>query len=139
VSAVKKLLFMLAAVAAGVFVVANALAAGPTTKRAAIVHVEKGCHMWSFGPTTKASLTLSLKKGDRLVVVNHDLDMHKLVQVAGPPTSTGAFMMMHQQVSFVLAKVGLYRFHTRVADMRGMPQAKTIGPDNKLVLTVRVS
>jgi hypothetical protein len=33
----------------------------------------------------------------------------------------------------------VYRFHTRVADMRGMPEVKTIGPDNKLLLTVRVT
>ncbi len=135
----KKLLVTLLAVAAGAFIVANAGATGAATKRVAIVHVQKGCHVWSLGATNTASLSLSLHQGDRLAVVNQDLDMHKLVQVAGPPTNAGAFMMMNQRVSLRFTKVGLYRFHTRVADMRGMPEAKTIGPDNKLVLTVRVS
>jgi hypothetical protein len=135
----KRLLFTIAAVAAGAFIVANTVAAGAATKRVAIVHVQKGCHVWSVGSTRTARLTLSLQRGDRLAVVNQDLDMHKLVQVNGPATNTAAFMMMNERVSLVFTKVGLYRFHTRVADMRGMPEAKTIGPDNKLVLTVRVS
>ncbi len=135
----KKLVFTLLAVAAGAFIVANTVAAGAATKQVAIVHLQKGCHVWSVGATRTASLRLSLHRGDRLTVVNQDLDMHKLVQVSGPPTNAGVFMMMNQRVALRFTKVGLYRFHTRVADMRGMPEAKTIGPDNKLVLTVRVS
>jgi plastocyanin len=80
-----------------------------------------------------------LHSGDTVAVVNQDLDMHQLVQVSGPSTKTGPFMMMNQRVSIRFTKAGVYRFHTRVADMRGMPEAKTIGPDNKLVLTVHVS
>jgi hypothetical protein len=135
----KLLLTLLAVVVAGGFVVANTLAAGAMTKRVAIVHVQKGCHVWSVGARKTANLRLSLHRGDRLAVVNQDLDMHKLVQVSGPRTNAGPFMMMNQRVSLRLTKAGLYRFHTRVADMRGMPEAETIGPDNKLVLTVRVS
>ena len=135
----KKLLFMLLAVAAGTLIVANTVTAGVATKRAAIVHVQKGCHTWSVGALKTPNLRLSLHTGDRLAVVNQDLDMHKLVQVSGPPTNAGAFMMMNQHVALRFTKAGLYRFQTRVADMRGMPEAKTIGPDNKLVLTVRVN
>jgi len=135
----KKLLFTFLAVAAGAFVVANALAAGAVTKRVSIVHAQKGCHVWSVGATRTAGLHLTLHRGDRLAVVNLDLDMHKLVRVSGPPTNAGAFMMMNQRVLVRFTKVGVYRFHTRVADMRGMPEAETMGPDNKLVLTVRVS
>ncbi len=135
----KKLVFTLLAVAAGAFVVANTVAAGAVTKRVAIVHVQKGCHVWSVGATRTAKLRLSLHKGASLAVVNQDLDMHKLVQVSGPRTNTGAFMMMNQRVSLRFTKAGIYRFHTRVADMRGMPETETIGPDNKLVLTIRVT
>ncbi len=135
----KKLLLTLLAVAIGAFIVANAVAAGAATKRVTITHVQKGCHVWSVGAAQTASLRLTLHRGDRLTVVNQDLDMHKLVQVSGPQTKAGPFMMMNQRVSIRFAKAGLYRFHTRVADMRGMPEAKTTGPDNKLVLTVRVS
>jgi hypothetical protein len=135
----KKVLFTLLAVAAGALIAANTVAAGAVTKRVAIVHVQKGCHVWSVGALKTASLTLSLHRGDRLTVLNQDLDMHKLVQVSGPSTNAGAFMMMNQRVALRFTKAGLYRFHTRVADMRGMPEVKTIGPDNKLVLTVRVN
>ncbi len=135
----KKLLVTLVAVAAGAFVVSDTLAAGAVTKRVSIVHVQKGCHLWSVGATQTASLHLTLHRGARLTVVNLDLDMHKLVQVAGPPTTAAPFMMMNQRVLVRFTKAGLYRFHTRVADMRGMPEAKTIGRDNKLVLTIRVS
>src|SRR6266508_5692210 len=123
-----KALFTLLAVAAGALTAANTVAAGVVTKRVAIVHVQKGCHVWSVGALKTASLTLSLHRGDRLTVLNQDLDMHKLVQVSGPSTKAGPFMMMNQRVSIRFervsirfAKAGLYRFHTRVADMRGMP------------------
>jgi hypothetical protein len=135
----KKLLFTLLAVGAGVLIIANTVAAGAVTKRVAIVHVQKGCHVWSVGATRTASLRVSLHIGDRLTVVNQDIDMHKLIQVSGPKTNVGAFMMMNQRVLLRFTRVGVYRFHTRVADMRDMPEVKTIGPDNKLVLTVRVS
>ncbi len=135
----KKLLFTLLAVAVGAFVVTNGLAAGTATKRVTIVHVKKGCHVWSLGATRTTNLRLSLHHGATLAVLNQDLDMHKLVQVSGPRTKTGPFLMMNQRVLLRFTKAGLYRFRTRIADMRGMPEAKTIGPDNKLVLTVRVS
>src|SRR6266508_5464409 len=135
----KKLLFTLLAVAVGAFVVADGLAAGTATKRVTIVHVTKGCHVWSVGAKRTANLRLTLHQGGTLAVVNQDLDMHRLVQVSGPKTTTGPFLMMNQPVLLRVAKAGLYRFHTRVADMGGMPKAKTIGPDNKLVLTVRAS
>jgi hypothetical protein len=135
----KKLLFMLPVVAAGAGLVAAPGAVGAVTKHVAIVHVKKGCHVWSVGATRTANLRVNLHRGDRLSVVNQDLDMHKLVEVSGPKIHAGPFMMMNQRVSLHFTKTGVYRFHTRVADMRGMPEAKTIGPDNKLVLTVRVS
>jgi hypothetical protein len=135
----KKLIVALVLVAAATFAVTTTLAAGALTKRVTIVHVQKGCHVWSVGTTRTASFRLSLPKGARLVVVNQDIDMHKLVQVSGPSTRTGPFMMMNQRVSLRFTKAGLYRFHTRVADMRGMPEVKTIGPDHKLVLTIRVT
>jgi hypothetical protein len=135
----KKLVFTLFVVAAGAFIVANTVAAGAATKRVTIVHVQKGCHVWSVGATRTASVRVTLHRGATLAVVNQDIDMHKLVQVSGPTTKPGPFMMMNQRVLLRFAKTGLYRFHTRVADMRGMPEVKTIGPDNKLVLTVRVS
>src|SRR5262245_14308244 len=139
VKTMKKLLFTSLAIAVGVLADANAVAVAAVTRQVAIVHVQKGCHVWSAGATRTASLNLTLHRGDRVAVVNQDLDMHRLVQVAGPAIAPEPFMMMNQRVVLHFTKAGLYRFHTRVADMRGMPKAKTIGPDNKLVLTIRVT
>jgi plastocyanin len=135
----KKTLLALLIAAAGVLIVASVGAAGAAnTKRVTIMHVQKGCHVWSAGTTRTASLRVSLKVGDKLTVLNQDVDMHKLVRVSGPWINTGAFMMTSQSATLRFAKVGLYRFHTRVADMRGMPEMETIGPDNGLVLTILV-
>lgn len=117
--------------------VGNALASASAAQRIAIVHVTKGCHVWSMGKQRSASVAVTLKHGASLTVTNQDLDMHRLVQVAGPKVRSGPFMMMNQRVVLTFPKAGVYRFKTRVADMRGMPEAETIGPDNKLVLTVR--
>lgn len=134
----KKILFALFVAAVGAFVFANTIAAGAVTKRVTIVHVQRGCHVWSTGTARTTTVHMSLHKGDRLAVVNHDVDMHKLVEVSGPRINTGPFMMMNQRVVLRFPKPGLYRFGTRVADMRGMPEVKTIGPDHKLVLNVHV-
>jgi hypothetical protein len=124
--------FTFAAVVAG-----NGLASGVATKQVAIVHVTKGCHVWSMGLQRSSSMAMTLNHGGSLAVVNQDVDMHQLVQVAGPKVTSGPFMMMNQRVVLRFPKAGVYRFKTRVADMRGMPEVKTIGPDNTLVLTVR--
>ena len=134
----KKLVFVLTAVTAGAVMLTQTVAAGPAPERVTIVHVKKGCHLWSVGALKTAKLGLTLQRGDQLRIVNQDLDMHELVQTSGPATSTGGFMVMNQHMLLRFPKSGLYRFHTRIADMRGMPEAKTIGPDNQLVLTVRV-
>src|SRR5262245_60655322 len=134
-----RLLLIPLAVVVGVLISASAAGAATATKHVAIVHVQKGCHVWMVGgaPTTP-TLRLSLHRCDTLGVVNQDLDMHKLVEVSGPSASTGPFLMMGQRVALRFTKAGRYRFHTRVADVRGMPKAKTVGPDNNLALTVSV-
>ena len=135
----KRLVLAFLAAIVGGLLVADALAAGAATKRVAIVHVQKGCHVWTAGAVKAPSVSVSVHTGSTLTVVNQDIDMHKLVQVAGPAVNAGPFLQTSQHVSLRFMKTGVYRFHTRVADMRGMPEVKTIGPDNQLVLTVRAS
>ena len=132
----KKLLITVAALAA--LLGGSGLASGAATKRVSIVHVEQGCHVWSVGTTRSADLRLMLERGTTLTVLNHDVDMHRLVQAAGPKIETGSFMAAHGQVVLRFRKAGHYVFRTRVADMRGAPDVETIGPDNKLVLAVHV-
>jgi hypothetical protein len=133
----RKLLITTVAVTFAAIVASGGLAAGAATKQVSIVHVVKGCHVWSAGTQKSAGMTVTLNHGGSLTVVNQDLDMHRLVQFAGPKVASGPFMMMNQRVVLRFPKTGVYRFHTKVADMRGMPEAETMGPDNVLVLTVR--
>ena len=135
----KKLLFAVIALALAALPGGNGLASGTATRSVAIVHVKKGCHVWSVGTKRSADVRLVIARGSTVTVLNHDLDMHRLVQVAGPKIKTGPFMGMHEKVVLRFTEAGHFIFHTRAADMRGMPATETIGPDNKLVLTIHAS
>jgi hypothetical protein len=117
----------------------NSPAAGPPARSVAIVHVKRGCHVWSVSGKRSPDLRLLIRRGSTLTVLNHDLDMHRLVQVAGPTIETGPSMGRHERVLLRFRKSGHYAFRTRVADMPGMPEVETIGPDNALVLAIHVS
>jgi hypothetical protein len=134
----KKLLLPGIALALAVQLGGIGLASAPPTS-VAIVHLKKGCHVWSVSTRRSADVRLMVSRGATVTVVNHDVDMHQVVQVAGPKIRTGPFMKMHEKVVLRFTKAGHYVFRTRVADMRGMPKAETIGPDNKLVLTIHAS
>lgn len=134
-----KLLLAIVSVALATLPVTDGLAADSATRSVAIVHVTKGCHVWSVGTKRSVHLRLMISRGDSVTVRNHDLAMHRLTQVAGPKIKTGPFMSMHQRVTLRFTKPGHYAFRTRAANMHGMPEPETSGPDNKLVLTIHVS
>jgi hypothetical protein len=104
-----------------------------------ITHFQKGCHVWSNGAEKAATMQLTLRHGTALSIINQDLDQHQLVQLTGPKVAVGRPMMMNHPQVIRFAKVGIYRFTTKVSPMAGMPDVKTIGPDNVLRLTVRVT
>ena len=103
-----------------------------------ILHVARGCHSWSDGKRVAETVRLTINRGGRLVIVNQDVDMHQLVQTAGSKVATGAPMMMNHRVGVVFRRSGTYRFKTRVLEMEGMMDVKTIGPDHALRLVVTV-
>jgi hypothetical protein len=109
------------------------------TKKLTIQHVLKGCHVWSDGSRRAATMTLRLKRGTRLTITDMDIDPHKLLQTAGPRLGLRGHMMMGGIESVVFKQAGLYKLTTRTVEMGPIMNAKTIGPDNKLWLTVRVA
>lgn len=116
-----------------------AAASTTVTKKLAIQHVLKGCHVWSDGSRQTATMSLILKRGTRLTITDMDIDPHQLLQTAGPRLRLHGHMMMGGVDSVVFNQSGLYQLTTRTLEMGPLMKTKTVGPDNKLRLTVRVA
>ncbi len=104
-----------------------------------IVHVQKGCHLWSNGTAQMTTMRLTMKPGQMLRIMNQDLDMHRVMQLSGPAMMLGGAMKTGQTQSLSFTNPGTYKFDTKSLPMKGMPEAETIGPDNMLRLTVIVA
>lgn len=138
----KKLLIVpLVGVGAAALAVSTAGASTQVPKKASltIVHVQKGCHVFTGAAGTAAALKLSIARGGSVTVLNQDIDGWTLIEKAGPAKFTSQALKMNDRAVFKFAKPGVYTFATKSFDWKGMPEAKTIGPDNVLRLTVRVS
>lgn len=104
-----------------------------------IVHVQKGCHSWSVGKGMPAAgVKVLLRRGQRLTVVNRDLDTHKLVRLAGPRIPLGKPLAMNDRVTLTFSKPGVYKLRTMKMETPGMPEVKTVGPDHVLAMLVVV-
>ncbi len=151
-------LFAFAAVA---LVLAAGSSAAPKTASLQINHFVRGCHNWSLnGGAYKVNQTVTLARGGTLLLTNNDLMVQDLVKTSGPAVrmkltamgnmSMGAMMQMGGKASpsamahmgarlqVTFATPGTYRF--KLVD-RGdyFKNIKTVGPDNKLTLIVRVA
>lgn len=115
-----------------------------TTTRAvalSIRHVQRGCHVWSQDGRQAAMMRVSLPRGGRLLILDQDLDAHKLVEVSGPRMVMPAAMTMMDTANLRFTRPGVYRLVTKTVKVPGaeMPEAPTIGPDNHLQLLVTVA
>jgi plastocyanin len=117
----------------------------PTTATATaadltIIHVQKGCHVFSNGSTQMPVMRLTLKTGQGLRIMNQDVDMHRLMEVAGAAQMMlGHAMKQGQAQTLTCTKPGVYKFTTKVSPMAGMPDVATTGSDNNLRLMVTVA
>ena len=115
---------------------------GTTTTAAdqvTIIHVQKGCHVWSDAGKQMVAMHLRMHTGQMLKVTNQDVDMHRMVLVSGPMMMRlGGPMAQGKTDTLSFTKPGTYVFGTKVSSMKGMPDVQTIGPDNNLKLTVTV-
>lgn len=118
----------------------TAAAASPALARLTIQHVERGCHVWLDGTRTGATMRLALKPGQRLSILNQDIDAHQVLQLAGPEMRMGSPMMMNHRLTLSFPRKGVYRLGTKTVEMPGgMMEVETIGPDNQLRLVVTVA
>jgi plastocyanin len=141
----ERILVILAAfvLVAGLAAVGSA-AVAKAPKRATIMirHQVRGCHSWSVnGGAYRASLSTSLARGGTITFMNMDVMPHKLLKTSGPAIRfAGKPNMNHMSatVKVTFSKAGVYRLTTKPGEdyMKGM---KTIGEDNVLRLTVKVS
>jgi len=107
--------------------------------RLTIVHVQKGCHSWSTGKGAPAEgVKVILKRGQRLTVLNQDIDTHKLVRLAGPKVALGKAMSMNDRVTIAFQKPGVYKLRTMKMATPGMPEVETMGADHILAMLVVV-
>jgi hypothetical protein len=111
------------------------------TRKLTIQHVQNGCHVWSNGHTTGAVMGLHLRLGQKLSILDADVDAHQLMELAGPMhLRMGGPMMMNRGMTFAFTKKGVYRFATKTVEMEGGGmEVKTVGPDNNLQLLVTVA
>ena len=117
----------------------NGGAAAPTASTLSIVHVQRGCHVWNDGGKTGATMRMMLAAGRTLRITDEDVDPHKLIQVAGPMVMLGKAMMTGDVAQISFPTKGVYKFTTKTLEMPGMAEVETIGPDNRLMLTVNVA
>jgi hypothetical protein len=123
-----------------VVAITPAAAASPTV-RMTIIHVVEGCHMWGtnssqpLGPTRK----ISLARGSKLVIRDNCTMSFDFSQVAGPKLNLGDPRTYPGTTrTIVFRKAGLYRLKARNVESSADMGLQTLGPDNTLVLTVRV-
>lgn len=126
----------------------NASAAGPSTMRRSgklvrltIQHVQRGCHVWSNGQMDASTMRLHMTPGEKLQIMDMDVDAHQMMELGGPMhMQMGGPMMMNHGMTLSFTKKGVYRLATRTVEMPGGGMdVKTIGPDNKLRLIVSVT
>ena len=134
-------LALVASLAAGGFA---ATAKAPKSAKIMIRHQMRGCHTWSVnGGVYRATLSMSLARGGTITFTNMDVMPHKLLKTSGPAIHfVGKPNMNHMSASVKVSfsKAGVYKLTTKAGeDYPGMKGMKTIGEDNVLRLTVRVS
>jgi plastocyanin len=149
----KRLLIMAAGFSVGIGLTAGVAMTGTTPQRQAakapakstitIRHQMKGCHAWSVsGSPYLATQRTTLARGGTITFVDNDVMPHKLIQTSGPAVryhGSPAMRHMSATVRATFAKAGVYKFTTRPGeDYPGMAM-KTIGEDNVLRLTVKVT
>jgi hypothetical protein len=138
----RRVLIAFAVALAAVAVGTGGAAAASSTVRLTIVHVVQGCHVWGDvnGSPMAASKTLKVKRGAKVAIRINCPMSFDFVQLAGPKLALGASLSQAGTVrTLVFAKRGVYKLQATNVESSEQMGMTTLGPDNVLVLTVRVS
>lgn len=118
----------------------GAAIASPTV-RLAIVHVVQGCHSWGTVESTPLGRrhVVVVRRGGRLQIrVNCPMDF-TFRQMAGPRLKLGDPVTHSGTVrTIVFPRPGRYRLRAVSVQTSAEMGLQTLGPDNVLLLTVRV-
>jgi plastocyanin len=121
---------------------AQSTAKAPAKSMIMIRHQLHGCHSWSVnGGPYRVKLETTLARGGSITFTDNDVMPHRLVQTSGPRVryhDTPAMGRMGAAVRVTFLKAGVYQFTTKPGEDY-MSGVKTIGEDNVLRLTVKVS
>ena len=87
----------------------------------------------------KPTISIRLRKGDRIQILDHDVMDFDLIQTTGPRVSLGDPRLRRSETRLlVFRKPGLYRFEARNVQTSEELGMQTLGPDNILRITVRI-
>lgn len=127
-------------IVAAVVAIAPAAAASPTV-RMTIMHVVQGCHVWGTNDSKPlgAKRKISLARGSKIVIRDNCTMSFDFRQVAGPKLNLGNPRTYPGTTrTIVFPRAGLYRLKAKSTMTSEEMGLQTLGPDNTLVLTVRV-
>jgi plastocyanin len=134
--------WILATASIAILVAAGAAQAGSGAS-VVIRHQVRGCHTWSVnGGAFKASQAMRVARGTTVTFTNNDVMPHTLIKTHGPAAVIRHAKMGHMSATatILFSHPGVYVLRTKAGeDYPGMSGMKTIGEDNVLRLTVRVS
>jgi len=127
-------------VAIGLGLAAAPGALASPTVRLTIVHVLHGCHAWGTSDSQPLgpARTVTIQRGGKLAIRINCPMSFSVVQLAGPKIATPALWQPGTGQVLAFAKRGVYRFQATSTMSSEAMGLQTLGPDNVLVLTVRV-
>lgn len=102
-----------------------------------IKHFVRGCHV--FSKNDAPAITLRLRMGDRIQVVDHDPMDFDIVQTAGRKVRLSDTRIRRSETRLLAFRTaGVYRFVATNVQTSKELGLQTLGPDNTLRITVRV-
>jgi hypothetical protein len=133
--------FVLLAALALVVLAPSAQATRAPTLAMSIIHVFRGCHVWTLGSKDiGATPVIRTRPGARIKLRLSCPMSFDLTQTAGPKLALGNPRFTAGTTrTIVFAKVGVYRVVARNVETSEEMGLQTLGADNVLRLTVRVS
>ena len=78
-------------------------------------------------------MRLHVRLGQKLSIVDMDVDAHQLTELSGPAQlRVGGPMMMHRRLALRFPQRGIYGLGTRTVEIPGAMDVKTIGLGDNL-------
>ena len=136
----RKLALALAVAAAAVALPVGGAAALSPTIRLALVHTVSGCHTWMRGTQNLGPSAKVVVKAGTQLKIRPDCPMDfDFAQVAGPKLALGAKRTYAGTIrTIVLRAPGVYKLTVTNVQSSVERNLVTLGPDNKLLLTIVV-